>query len=151
MVTLAVRDGFMKFKLLIARNATKRIEITQITWRNGEPLVSTPPRITAAVAIEHAKPMLNADFLAALGLSREINIGKPAPNAAPGIRKMNASNITLVHASTILPTSAVRPGYHASSARSISTGFQTGGLYSPYIGMTDLNPDDGEVASRRLR
>src|SRR5271163_1138897 len=99
------------------------------------------------VPIEQAKAIWNADFLAAIGFSREINSGKLAPRAAPGIRKTWDSTITVVQASTILPTSPARPGYHASSARKISIGFRIGGLNSPYLVMTDLNAQHWKVAS----
>jgi hypothetical protein len=43
----------MKFKQLIEKNAAKRTAITHNTWRSAEPLVRTPPRMIAVVAMEH--------------------------------------------------------------------------------------------------
>src|SRR5271165_5156574 len=130
--------------------------MTHITWRNGEPAVNIPPTITSAVAMEQAKAIWNAVFRVAFRFSREINIGKPAPNTAPGMRKISTSNTTLVQASSILPTKAARPGYHASSVRSIWIRFPSDGRYPLYLVqlyavMAGLSDPGGEAASRQMR
>lgn len=83
--------------------------------------------------------MWNAVFRVAFRFSREIKIGKPAPNIAPVMRKTIAMTITLVQARTILPTRAGLPGYHASSARSITTRVWMGDLDRTYIVTDNLS------------